>query len=112
MRAAQGRIVNIGSLGGSRAWAGHAAYCASKAALEMLTRTMAKAFAPEVTVNLVAPGFIEMGEAQEEAAHFAQRTPMGRNGVADDVAQAVLFFAAGPHFITGQILGVDGGLGL
>jgi 3-oxoacyl-[acyl-carrier protein] reductase/pteridine reductase len=45
-----------------------------------------------------------------EAARFAAKTPMGRNGSADDVAQAVLFFATGPHFITGQILMVDGGL--
>jgi NAD(P)-dependent dehydrogenase (short-subunit alcohol dehydrogenase family) len=43
---------------------------------------------------------------------FARRTPMQRNGTAEDVAAAVLFFAAGPHFITGQILSVDGGLGL
>lgn len=112
LRAAQGRIINIGSLGGSHAWAGHAAYCASKAALEMLTRAMAKAFAPEVSVNLVAPGFIEMGDAPEEAARFAARTPMQRNGSARDVAEAVLFFATGPHFVTGQCLGVDGGLGL
>jgi 3-oxoacyl-[acyl-carrier protein] reductase/pteridine reductase len=112
LRAAQGRIINIGSLGGSRAWAGHAAYCSSKAALEMLTRTMAKAFAPEVSVNLVAPGYIEMGEAPEETARVAARTPMQRNGTAGDVAQAVLFFAAGSKFITGQSLGVDGGLEL
>ena len=49
---------------------------------------------------------------EREAARFAAKTPMGRNGTADDVAQAVLFFATGPHFITGQILAVDGGLGL
>jgi len=113
LRAAGGRIVNIGSLGGSHAWAGHAHYCASKAALHMLTQAMAKAFAPEVSVNCVAPGWIEAeGDASAEAARFAGRTPMGRNGSAEDVAQAVLFFAAGPHFVTGQILAVDGGLGL
>jgi 3-oxoacyl-[acyl-carrier protein] reductase/pteridine reductase len=78
----------------------------------MLTRTMAKAFAPEVSVNLVAPGYIEMGEAPEETARAAARTPMQRNGTAGDVAQAVLFFAAGPKFITGQSMGVDGGLEL
>jgi len=113
LRAVHGRIVNIGSLGGFHAWGGHAHYCASKAALHMLTQAMAKAFAPEVSVNCVAPGWIDgYGQPEEEAARFAARTPMRRNGSAEDVAQAVLFFAAGPGFITGQILVVDGGLGL
>jgi NAD(P)-dependent dehydrogenase (short-subunit alcohol dehydrogenase family) len=113
LRAAEGRIVNIGSLGGMKAWAGHAHYCASKAALHMLTQAMAKAFAPEVSVNCVAPGWIELDESDEwQAAHFAAKTPMQRNGSVEDVAQAVLFFAAGPHFVTGQVLAVDGGLGL
>jgi 3-oxoacyl-[acyl-carrier protein] reductase/pteridine reductase len=113
LRASGGRIVNIGSLGGMHAWAGHAHYCASKAALHSLTQAMAKAFAPEVSVNCVAPGWIEMdGDKSREAKHFAAKTPMRRNGSVEDVAQAVLFFAAGPHFITGQVLAVDGGLGL
>jgi len=113
LRAAQGRIVNMGSLGGMHAWAGHAHYCASKAALHMLTQAMAKSFAPDVSVNCVAPGWIALDEqAEEAAAHFARKTPMRRNGTRDDVAQAVLFFAVGPRFVTGQILTVDGGLGL
>jgi 3-oxoacyl-[acyl-carrier protein] reductase/pteridine reductase len=113
LRASHGRIVNIGSLGGIHAWAGHGDYCASKAALHMLTQAMAKAFAPEVSVNCVAPGWIELDEAPAgEADRFAAKTPMRRNGTADDVAQAVLFFAVGPRFVTGQILAVDGGLGL
>lgn len=113
LRAARGRVVNIGSLGGIHAWAGHAHYCSSKAAVHMLTQAMAKAFAPEVSVNCVAPGWIEMGDAAEAvAARFAGKTPMGRNGTAEDVAEAVLFFATGPGFVTGQILTVDGGLGI
>jgi 3-oxoacyl-[acyl-carrier protein] reductase/pteridine reductase len=113
LRAARGRIINMGSLGGLHAWAGHAHYCSSKAALHMLTLAMAKAFAPEVSVNCVAPGWIDMDERGEEGAgRFAARTPMKRNGTPEDVAQAVLFFATGPAFITGQILAVDGGLGL
>ena len=113
LRAAHGRIINIGSLGGLHAWAGHAHYCASKAAVHMLTQAMAKAFAPEVSVNCVAPGWIEMDERASDAARrFADKTPMKRNGSAEDVAQAVLFFATGPGFVTGQILTVDGGLGL
>ncbi len=112
LRSVEGRIVNIGSLGGSRAWAGHAHYCGSKAALHMLTQTMAKAFAPEVSVNCVAPGWIDLHDQVEASARFAARTPMRRNGTAEDVAQVVLFFATGPKFVTGQILGGDGGLGL
>jgi len=114
LRKSQGRIVNIGSLGGLHAWAGHAHYCSSKAALHMLTQAMAKAFAPDVAVNCVAPGWIDTGEAESESAaqHFASKTPMKRNGTAQDVAQAVVFFASTTTFITGQILAVDGGLGL
>jgi len=113
LKAAHGRIVNIGSLGGLRAWSGHAHYCASKAALHMLTQAMAKAFAPEVTVNCVAPGWIEMeGDKRDVAERFAQKAPLQRNGTAQEVAQAVVFFATGPAFVTGQILAVDGGLSL
>jgi NAD(P)-dependent dehydrogenase (short-subunit alcohol dehydrogenase family) len=113
LRAAGGRIIHLGSLGGLRAWASHAHYCASKAALHMLTQAQAKAFAPEVAVNCVAPGFIVMDEQDEDGAErFVAKTPMRRNGTADDVARAVLFFAAAPEFITGQILAVDGGLSL
>jgi len=112
LRAAHGRIVNIGSLGGLHPWPTHAHYSTSKAALHMLTRTMSRAFAPEISVNCVAPGMIVNGEVAEEYESFARRTPMQRNGTAQDVAAAVLFFATGPHFITGQILSVDGGLGL
>jgi 3-oxoacyl-[acyl-carrier protein] reductase/pteridine reductase len=112
LKAARGHIVNIGSLGGIHPWPTHAHYCTSKAALHMLTRTMSKAWAPEISVNCVAPGMIVHGEVDPDFEHFARRTPMKRNGSAADVAAAVLFFAIGPHFITGQILSVDGGLGL
>jgi 3-oxoacyl-[acyl-carrier protein] reductase/pteridine reductase len=112
LRAADGRIINIGSLGGVHPWPTHAHYCTSKAALHMLSQTMAKAWAPEISVNCVAPGMIVQGEVGEAYAEFAERTPMRRNGTAEDVAAAVLFFATAPHFITGQLLAVDGGLGL
>ncbi|NYF80905.1 SDR family NAD(P)-dependent oxidoreductase [Granulicella arctica] len=112
LRAATGRIINIGSLGGVHPWATHAHYCTSKAALHMLSQTMAKAWAPAISVNCVAPGMIVQGEVGAAYEHFAHKTPMQRNGTAADVAAAVLFFATGPHFITGQLLAVDGGLGL
>jgi pteridine reductase len=112
LRAAGGRIINIGSLGGLHPWPTHGHYCTSKAALHMLTQTMAKAFAPEISVNCVAPGMIVIGKGDPDYDHFAEKTPMKRNGALQDVADAVMFFARGPHFITGQILAVDGGLSL
>ena len=110
----EARIINMGSLGGLRPWPTHAHYCSSKAALHMLTKVMAKALAPEIAVNAVAPGMIDLGE--KAAAVFmrrmAKQTPMRRNGRGEEIAKAVLFFATAPQFITGQILAVDGGIGL
>jgi NAD(P)-dependent dehydrogenase (short-subunit alcohol dehydrogenase family) len=108
------KIINMGSLGGLRPWATHAHYCSSKAALHMLTKVMAKALAPEIAVNAVAPGMIDLGEKSAAAfmRRMAKETPMRRNGRGEEVAAAVLFFATAPQFITGQILAVDGGLGL
>jgi NAD(P)-dependent dehydrogenase (short-subunit alcohol dehydrogenase family) len=114
LRKRKGRIINMGSLGGLRPWATHAHYCSSKAAVHMLTKVMAKALAPEIAVNAVAPGMIDLGE--KAAAAFMRKmktqTPMKRNGTGADIAAAVMFFATAPHFITGQVLAVDGGLGL
>jgi len=113
-RSDPARIINMGSLGGLRPWATHAHYCSSKAALHMLTRVMAKALAPGIVVNAVAPGMIDLGE--KSAADFMRRmagsTPMRRSGRGVEIAEAVMFFATSPGFITGQILAVDGGLGL
>ncbi len=110
----ESKIINMGSLGGLRPWATHAHYCSSKAALHMLTKVMAKALAPVIAVNAVAPGMIDLGE--KSAAVFMRRmakeTPMRRNGRDEEIAAAVLFFATAPQFITGQVLAVDGGLGL
>lgn len=112
LRKRKGKIINLGSLGGLRPWSDHAHYCSSKAALIMLARVMAKALAPEVSVNCVAPGMIDLGEKSAAAfmKRMAGKTPMLRNGTAEDVAAAVMFFATAPHFITGQVLAVDGGL--
>ena len=110
----EAKIIHMGSLGGLRPWPTHAHYCSSKAALHMLTKVMARALAPEIAVNAVAPGMIDLGE--KSAAAFMRRmagqTPMQRNGRGEEIAAAVLFFATAPQFITGQILAVDGGLGL
>ena len=119
LRQRRGRVINLGSLGGMRPWPSHAHYCASKAAVTMLTQVMARALAPRVAVNCVAPGMIETGDSKRQsAAHkaymrkIAAKTPMGRAGTPAEVAAAVLFFAAAPEFITGQTLVVDGGLGM
>ena len=114
LRKRTGKIINMGSLGGLRPWPTHAHYCSSKAAVHMLTKVMARALAPQIAVNCVAPGMIDLGE--KAAAGFmrkmAKQTPMRRNGTGGEIAKAVLFFATAPHFITGQVLAVDGGLGL
>ena len=105
-----GRIVNISSLGGIRPWAEHAHYCASKAGLIMLTKALAKAFAPEIAVNSVAPGVIAFNDVDARTEAMIDATPMRRAGKAEEIAAAVHFFLTAPEFITGQILAVDGGL--
>jgi NAD(P)-dependent dehydrogenase (short-subunit alcohol dehydrogenase family) len=107
-----GRIVNISSLGGLQPWAHDAHYCSSKAGVIMLTRVLAKAFAPKVTVNSVAPGVISFGEPDELSKHLIGRTPVCRAGTADEIAEAVVFFLTASDFVTGQVIAVDGGLSL
>jgi 3-oxoacyl-[acyl-carrier protein] reductase/pteridine reductase len=105
-----GRIVNISSLGGIRPWSHNAHYCASKAGVIMMTRALAKAFAPKVTVNSVAPGVILFGEPDDRVRRLIERTPACRAGTPDEIADAVVFFLTATNFVTGQILAVDGGL--
>jgi 3-oxoacyl-[acyl-carrier protein] reductase/pteridine reductase len=109
-QSGSGRIVNISSLGGIRPWSQHAHYCASKAGVIMLTRALSKAFAPEITVNSVAPGVIPFEERDERIERFIARTPARRGGSADEIADAVVYFLTASNFVTGQILAVDGGL--
>jgi 3-oxoacyl-[acyl-carrier protein] reductase/pteridine reductase len=107
-----GRIVNISSLGGIRPWAEHAHYCASKAGVIMLTKALAKAFAPGITVNSVAPGVIPYGGPDPRIEGMIHATPAQRAGSGDEIANAVLFFLTASNFVTGQILAIDGGLSL
>jgi NAD(P)-dependent dehydrogenase (short-subunit alcohol dehydrogenase family) len=82
----RGCIVNLASIGGLRAWAEFIPYCVSKAGVIMLTRTLAKALAPEIRVNAVAPGSIQFpGEAPDES--YIRKAPLRRTGTPDDVAQ-------------------------
>lgn len=105
-----GRIVNLSSLGGLRPWAEHAHYCSSKAGVIMLTRALAKAFAPAITVNSVAPGVIPFEDIDERGKQLISVTPAGRGGTPAEIADAVVFFLKASDFVTGQILAVDGGL--
>lgn len=100
-------IVNISSIGGLIPWPAHTHYCVSKAGSIMLTRCLARALAPKVAVNSVAPGTIQFpGEAPDEA--YIQRAPLHRVGKGDDIAEAVAYLVQS-QFITGQVLVVDGG---
>ena len=107
-----GRIVNISSLGGIRPWGHNAHYCASKAGVIMLTKALAKAWAPGITVNSVAPGVIQFGKEDERQGTLIAATPAKRSGTGEDIADAVSYFLSAPTFITGQIMAVDGGLSL
>ncbi len=106
-RQGRGRIINLSSIGGLLAWPRYTHYCVSKAGVIMLTRCLARALAPEITVNSVAPGTIQFaGEPLDE--EYVRRAPLGRTGTAEDIANTVAFLAQS-EFITGQVFVVDGG---
>lgn len=109
-RSGHGRIINISSLGGMLPWPKFTHYCVSKAGVIMLTKCMARALAPEILVNSVAPGTIQFpGEDPDE--DYIRRAPLRRTGKGSEIADAVFFFAT-TEFVTGQILAVDGGRSL
>lgn len=107
----EGKIVNVTDIAGMRPWADFLPYCVSKGALITLTRGLAKALAPQVQVNAVAPGSVllpeEYGEKEREA--IVRATLLKRIGDPADVAKTVLFLVEGSDFITGQVVVVDGG---
>jgi len=109
-----GKIVNIGDGGASRPYRDHLPYGVSKAGVTALTQGLAKALAPEVQVNCVAPGPIlpVAGTTAEEQVRILERTPLGRFGSPEDVVAAVLFLIEGSDFVTGTTVVVDGGRAL
>ena len=118
MRQMSGRIINITSITGLRGVAGQANYAASKAGLIGLTKALARELGPfNVTVNAVAPGFIETRMISHLNLRFRQqmnqRTPLGRFGTPAEVAALTGFLASEKSsYITGQVISVDGGLGI
>jgi len=110
-RQKSGRIINISSLGGLQAWPEYIHYCASKAGVISLTRSLAKALAPHIQVNSVAPGTILFPGEKRDASlrRIIRSTPLQKAGRPKDIAEMVLFLATQGDFITGQVFVVDGG---
>ena len=110
-RRGEGKIVNVADVAGIAPWVDFLPYSVSKGALITLTQGLAKALAPEVQVNAVAPGTVllpeEYGDKEREA--IVRATPLKRIGHPADVAKTVLFLLEGSDFITGQVVVVDGG---
>ena len=111
LAAAGGCIVNMLDLMGERPMKGYLRYCASKAALANLTRSLAKEFAPVIRVNGIAPGVVEWPAdyPEQEKAVYLGRVPLGRAGTPEDVARLVHFLAIDGTYITGQTIILDGG---
>ncbi|HEY8666416.1 MAG TPA: SDR family oxidoreductase [Tepidisphaeraceae bacterium] len=114
LRERRGHVVNMVDLLAERPWPEYLAYCASKAGLWNLTLGLARALAPEVTVNGIAPGVVEWpaGYPKEERERYLRRVPLGRAGTPEDVAELVHFLVTageGGSYITGQIIRLDGG---
>jgi 3-oxoacyl-[acyl-carrier protein] reductase len=112
LKASKGSIVNVSSVAGLSGSGSSIPYCASKAALNCMTQSLARAFGPEVRVNAVAPGpiltrWLEGREAQ--VAKYLEQAPLGRAASPEDIADAVVYLATGTALTTGQVLVVDGG---
>jgi pteridine reductase len=112
LRRQKGLILNIADIHALRPLGRHAVYCAAKAALVMLTQSLARELGPEIRVNAIAPGPVmwpENGVDEELRQRIVARTALKRSGSPDDIAKAAIFFATDAPFVTGQVLAVDGG---
>jgi pteridine reductase len=110
LRKAKGKVVNLADVGGLEAWPRYAAHCVSKAGVVMLTKTLALALAPDITVNAIAPGAVLPPDEWDDKAreHLAATTPLKRLGSAEDVAGALVYLLEA-DYVTGDTLVVDGG---
>jgi pteridine reductase len=109
VKRTKGTIINLADTGGLLGWPGYIPHSVSKAGVVMLTKVLAKALAPEVRVNAVAPGTITMpGDPPEWETDFIQLAPLRRTGTPADITDAVLYLIHA-KFVTGQTLVVDGG---
>ena len=113
LRAARGAVVNTASIAAFGGGGSSSPYCATKAGLVSLTREWARALAPEVRVNAIAPGLVDsdwMCRFDESGLGATDNIPLQREGTPQDYAEVILFLAAGAGYISGQTLTVDGGL--
>ena len=108
-----GLIVNITDVGAQKAWSRYPSYTVSKAALELLTKILARALAPKIRVNAIAPGFVIQSDivAPEEWERLIQRVPLKRPARSEEIASALEFLLKN-EYITGQVIVVDGGYSL
>jgi pteridine reductase len=112
LRRTKGTIVNFADVGGLMGWPGYIPHSISKAGVVMLTKVLAKALAPEVRVNAIAPGTITMpGDPPEWEADFVKLAPLQRTGLPGDIADAVSYLVQA-EFLTGHTLVLDGGRSL
>src|SRR5213594_1196019 len=111
LRRAKGKIVNLADIAGLEPWPTYVPHCVSKAGVIMLTKALARALAPDIAVNAIAPGAVLLPESWDEQAreHIRETTPLKRIGSPADVVAAVRFLLAGTDYATGTILVVDGG---
>lgn len=114
LKRRRGRIVLISDLAAHRVWRDYYAHSVSKAATEMVVRVLARALAPEVSVNGIAPGTVlpPKSMSRAEVDKLVRKTPLQRCGTPEEIARTVRFFCEGPAFITGQVLIADGGRSL